>query len=102
MSRRLAFLLALTVVTTACGDGKGPTAPSTPAPPATTRIVGVSGNLAFGDVPVGGFREAVMTINNSGNAVLTVTSLSTTGGFGSMVTASWTSGGRFRPAGRRP
>ncbi len=93
MTSRIAWVLALAVATTACGDGKGPTAPSsTPTPPATTRIVGVSGNLAFGDVAVGAFREAVMTINNSGNAVLTVTSLSTTGGFGSMVTASWTSG----------
>ncbi len=93
MTCRLASVLALTVLMTACGGGSSsPTAPSTPAPPATTRIVGVSGNLNFGDVPVGATRDAVMTITNSGNAVLTVTSLSTTGGFGSMVTASWTSG----------
>ena len=78
-----------------CGkDGNLPTGPSavTAPAPASSRVVDVSGNLSFGDVAVGSAREATMTIRNSGNAPMTVASLSVSGGLASHVTASWTSG----------
>jgi hypothetical protein len=78
----------LLVGTAACGDD----GPSTPTSPTTTRIINVSGNLAFGEVPVGSTRDATMTISNSGTGTLTVTGISTTGGFGSTLTTSWTGG----------
>jgi copper(I)-binding protein len=58
---------------------------------AATRIISVAGNLTFGNVAVGQTGQAVMTITNSGNSTLTVTSLSTSA-CGTDYTASWTSG----------
>ena len=56
------LVLALLPFTLACGGGKStPTSPSSTAPPAATRIIAVSGNLAFGDVPVGSQRELTYT-----------------------------------------
>lgn len=91
---RNACVAMAAIVIAGCGGSGGPTSPSgtTTPPVTTTRIIGVSGLLAFGDVPVGASRDAFMVISNSGNAVLTVSSLSVTGGFGSMVTGTWTSG----------
>ena len=37
--------------------------------------MGLSGNLAFGNVPVGGTSNLVLTITNTGNSVLTVSSI---------------------------
>ena len=74
------LVLALLPFTLACGGGKStPTSPSSTTPPAATRIIAVSGNLAFGDVPVGSQRELTYTITNSGNATLTVTGTTVTG-----------------------
>lgn len=85
-----AVLAAL--ITTACGGGSdSPTSPS-PTSSTPTRVIAVSGALAFGEVPVGGQREATFTIANTGTAALTVSGLSVSGGFASQSTASWTSG----------
>jgi hypothetical protein len=75
-------------------DNGGPSLPTNPSPsPATTtRVIGIAGNLAFGDVMVGERREATMTVTNSGNATLTVTGMNITGGLEQHMTASWTSG----------
>lgn len=91
--RRSALALALAVFATACGGGGSstPTSP-TPTPPGPTRIVNVSGNLAFGDVPVGSSRDLSFTIANTGTATLTVSGLSITGGLAAITTASWLSG----------
>ena len=89
------FAVVVALSNAACGgSSSSPTGPTggTSQPPATTRIIGVSGNLAFGDVAVGGSRDLTMTIANTGNAVLTVTSLSVSGGLVAHTTASWTSG----------
>lgn len=74
-----------------CGD-KSPTAPTPPQSSTPTRIIGVTGNLAFGEVPVGSSREATFTITNSGSAALNVSSLTVTGGLATHTAASWTSG----------
>ena len=86
--------LALLPLTIACGgDSVSPTGPSsTTAPPATTRVINVSGNLAFGDVAVGSQRELSYTITNSGNAPLTVSGMTVTGGLATHLLASWTNG----------
>ena len=77
--------LALLPLAVACnGKGSSPTSPSpSSSPPATTRIINVSGNLAFGDVAVGSQRELSYTITNSGNATLNVSGMSVTGGVSS-------------------
>jgi hypothetical protein len=85
--------LLLLPLTVACGGGdSSPTSPSTTTPPVATRVIGVSGNLAFGDVPVGSQRELSYTITNTGNATLTVTGTSVSGGLASLLTATWTNG----------
>jgi hypothetical protein len=58
---------------------------------AATRIIGVTGNLAFGNVAVGQTGTAVMTITNTGNSTLTVTSISVSA-CSTNYTASWTNG----------
>ncbi|MCC7176946.1 MAG: choice-of-anchor D domain-containing protein [Acidobacteria bacterium] len=84
--------LLLLPLAIACGGGESsPTAPSA-TPPATTRIIAITGSLAFGEVAVGNQRDLSITISNSGNATLTVTGMSVTGGLSAHTTASWTSG----------
>jgi hypothetical protein len=50
-----------------------------------TRTIGVAGNLVFGYVYVGGSSNGTMTITNSGNSTLTVSSITYPTGF----TGSW-------------
>ena len=49
------------------------------------RIIGVSGNLAFGNVPVSNTEAATLTITNTGNTPLTVTGITYPSGF----TGAW-------------
>jgi len=89
---RLALLLSLGVLVSACGSSSSPTAP-TPAPVTPTKIISVSGNLAFGSVNIGSSASSSFTIGNSGNTTLTFTSLNCTGGTGPTgYTATPTSG----------
>jgi len=84
--------LCLLPLVAACGGGDAsPTAPS-PTPSATTRIIALSGSLAFGEVAVGSQRDLSFTITNTGTAPLTITGMSVTGGLSAHTTASWTSG----------
>jgi hypothetical protein len=46
-----------------------------------TRVIGLSGDLAFGSVPVGQAATRTLTLSNTGNSPLTVTSLSYPAGF---------------------
>jgi hypothetical protein len=83
-----AVIAAIAILSvTACGDDSS-TTPS--PPPSPTRIIGVAGNLAFGDVEVGATKEAQFTITNSGNTTLIITGI--TGPGGDAYTASWTNG----------
>ena len=93
MLRRTSMMWLLAGLLAGCGGGSSST-PTSPTPPASTptRIVSVTGNLAFGEVAVGASRDIAMTIANSGTAALTVTSLSVSGGLVSHTSATWTSG----------
>ena len=58
------------------------------AVPPPTRIIALSGSLAFGNVTVGATAQSALTISNSGNAALTITSISYPSGF----SGNWSSG----------
>jgi hypothetical protein len=64
------------------------------APTAPTRIISLSGNLVFGNVQVGKSSQSTLTINNTGNSTLTVSSISYPNGF----SGNW-SGGTIAAAG---
>jgi PKD repeat protein len=49
--------------------------------PASIQIIGLGGNLVFGNVTTGATATATLTITNSGNAALTVTSITYPSGF---------------------
>lgn len=71
LGRRSVLAIFTVLFLSACGGSSGgsPTAPS--ATP--TKIIGISGSLAFGDVRVGTVSELTITVSNSGNTTLTVT-----------------------------
>jgi len=70
---------------------------------APTKIIGLSGNLAFGNVTTGATATATLTITNSGNATLTVRSISYPSGFSGAWSGAVAAGGsqnvtvRFAP-----
>ena len=59
-----------------------PTPAPTPTPIAATRVITVTGDLAFGYVDLGLSSERTFTIKNSGTEMLTFTSMSSVGGTG--------------------
>lgn len=89
-SVRRCVVVALVALCIGCGKDSSPTAPTAVGTP--TRVIGVNGNLAFGDVAVGDRKMATLTITNSGTAAMTVTGLSVSGGLAAHSAASWTSG----------
>ena len=60
--------------------------------PAPARIIGLSGNLAFGNVKTGTTATVTMTITNSGNSALTVTGIDYPTGFGGAWSSSIAAG----------
>jgi uncharacterized protein YkwD len=82
---RVVLLLALSV--SACGKD-GPSTPTPTAPPANTRVVSLSGSLAFGAVEIGKTSDLTLTIGNSGTATLSVTGITSPDGY----TPNWTNG----------
>lgn len=78
--KRLLAVIAASLVAAACGSSS--TAPTTTTPTVATKIITVSGNLAFGNVNLGSSATLTFSIANSGNATLTYTSLSASGGTG--------------------
>ena len=87
-------IVLLLISAWACAGKGTPTSPSssTSTPGTPTRIVGLSGNLAFGNVTVGQTATATLTITNSGNSTLTVSGLSITSGLETVFFPSWTTG----------
>ncbi|BCS32229.1 hypothetical protein TBR22_A14390 [Luteitalea sp. TBR-22] len=88
----LALVSSLLVLVSACSKGSGPSTPTGPSSSTPTRIINLSGSLAFGSVNVGSSRDATLTITNTGTAPLTVTGMSATGGFPDHSSVSWTQG----------
>jgi copper(I)-binding protein len=60
--------------------------------PVPTRIIGLSGNLAFGSVTTGATATATLTIANSGNSALTVTGITYPTGFSGAFSGTITAG----------
>lgn len=91
--RRVLSVAAIALFVSACGSSSSTTSPTPTVPATPTKIITVSGNLAFGNVNIGQSADRTFTISNSGNALLTFTSLSCSGGSGSAgYTASPTTG----------
>jgi hypothetical protein len=89
---RLVVLMLTALVPVACGKNSStPTSP-TPSTSGPTRVIGLSGSLAFGEVAVGGQRDLTFTISNTGTQALTVTGMTVTGGLSAHTTATWTNG----------
>jgi len=63
------------------------------ATPTPTRIIGLSGNMNFGSVQVGSSATSVLTITNTGNSPLTVTSITYPTGFSGSWSGSINAGG---------
>lgn len=57
-----------------------------------TRILGLSGNMAFGSVPVGSTKTGTLTISNTGNSSLTVTGITYPAGFSGAYTGTIAAG----------
>lgn len=75
------LLVALGIFASACGGSVPQTSPS-PAPPSTptlTRIISLSGPIAFGDVAIGSSKNVTLTIYNTGNSAMSFTGV--VGGF---------------------
>ena len=58
-----------------------------------TRVIGLSGNLAFGNVAVGSSGQATLTIANTGNSTLTVSGISYPSGFSGAWSGTVAAGG---------
>ena len=84
-----AFMLGMCVA--ACGSSPSPTTPAAPST-TSTRIIGLSGNLAFGGVAVGQTATATLTITNNGNSTLTVSGMTVPSGSGSVYASSFLNG----------
>lgn len=72
------------------GCGGSPTAPS--PGPSTTRVMVLTGDLAFNQVDLRQTANARFTIANTGNAPLTVTSITGSGPLPSQAAVDWTAG----------
>src|SRR5438876_534775 len=81
-------LLSFVVVVCVYSCSGSSSSPATPTATSTTRIIGLIGSLAFGNVAIGQEATATLTITNTGNARLTVTGMTGPSAY----TASWTSG----------
>lgn len=92
--KHLLATFALGVFVVACsGSSPSPTTPSTtPSPSPMTRVVALSGNLAFGDVAAGSTATSVLTIANTGTATLTVTGMRAPSASSGIYKANWVSG----------
>ena len=91
--------LLFIILASACSSPESsPTAPTSTAAPsgtasaAATRILALSGDVAFGSVNVGATGNQTLTLSNTGNAALTWTNLVFTNASGSVFTRDTTAG----------
>jgi hypothetical protein len=85
------FVFAALLAAAACGS-HSPTAPTAPSSDAGTRVIALSGNLAFGNVTVGSTASTTLRIANTGTATLTVTAVQANGSISGVVHADVTGG----------
>lgn len=96
--KRLIAIAALGLLAASCGSS--PTTAPTPAAASTpTKIITVSGDLAFGNVNIGQTADRTFTIGNSGNALLTFTGMTAVGGTGTAGYAASPVSGTIAPGG---
>jgi len=78
--RRVLLCVVLLAAASAvrCGNSTSTTPSGTP-----TRIISITGSLAFGNVPVGGASTLTIGIANSGNSTLTISGVAAIGSTGS-------------------
>jgi uncharacterized protein YkwD len=83
-------VLLLALAASACGKDSltTPTTPTTNPPAANTRVVSLSGSLAFGAVEIGKTSDLTLTVGNSGTGTLSVTGITSPAGY----TPNWTNG----------
>jgi len=96
------IVLFLAFAAASCGGGKSPSSPSSAPPATSTRIISVSGDLAFGNVNIGENATRTFTIANGGNAALTFTSLTASTGTGSTGFAATPTSGTVQPGSSLP
>jgi hypothetical protein len=89
---RCSLVIALAAVSLKCGGDSSPTSPTPPPSSTPTRIIALSGNLAYGDVAVGASKDSTLTITNSGNAALNITGIQVTSTLGPHTSVDWRSG----------
>jgi hypothetical protein len=92
--KRILLIFALgACLSAACGGNSSPS-PTMPSTTTTvpTRIIGLSGNLASGNVTVGQSATTTLTVTNGGNSTLTVSGMTITSGLETVFTTSWASG----------
>lgn len=97
MKRRSSFaivplVLFLSVAVSSCGGGGSPTSPSSTPAATGTKIIALTGSLAFGEVTVGSSKESTVTVTNSGSATLSFSGITASGGLTTHSAASPTSG----------
>lgn len=82
--------LIIVVLVGGCGEGgSNRSTPTAPTPtPISTKIIGLTGSLAFGNVIAGTTATATLTISNAGTAALTVITITYPAGF----TGNWANG----------
>ncbi|MGE5357460.1 MAG: choice-of-anchor D domain-containing protein, partial [Bacteroidales bacterium] len=91
MTERLLAVACTLAMVSACGGdhrASSPTTPSAPTPPTETRIIALSGNLAFGTVDIGHTVTTTLTISNNGNSALSVSNVTVPSG-STFVTSWW-------------
>jgi hypothetical protein len=89
--KRLFVLAVLLAAAAACGHDS-PAAPTAPSGTTETRVIALSGNLAFGNVTVGSTAAATLHIANTGNAALTLTAIQANGSISGVVHADVSGG----------
>jgi uncharacterized repeat protein (TIGR01451 family) len=82
MITRLHVAACALALLSACGGGHATSATTSPvkAQPPETRIIALSGNLAFGAVDIGQTVTATVTISNNGNSALNVSNVTVPSG----------------------
>jgi hypothetical protein len=105
MTQRLA-VVAVSLLLAACGSSPSSTgsssSPTGPSLPDATRIINVTGDMAFGDVNFGESPTRMLTIANSGTGVLTFTGITAVEGTGTAGYTATPTTGTVPPGGSVP